>query len=466
MWNFLNVVQVLVYLKHYALWSATMVFVFEQMDNAITLKPVIDPVYEIGQSKFDKVNSTVEDEGMKNSGIEETSVLKQLGLFTLVFAVIILGIGLYFVVRHLHKKGNKHIATLKDKIEKKLFFSGIYRYLVVSNLKLTVTIFGFLVAKWSFESFVTGATSVALLFGVFGLIVWPLFIMFTLERNFFKLEEDAFKKRHETIYQGIQTSSREALLYYSVFAMRRFYLVVINVVFSPREKGEKNEYLLKIIFFLIIQSIYILYVFAARPHTTRIFNRLEFFNEGMLIMLAYVMLIFCGLVPIEDLISNKASYVFAEWLGIGIAIFICIMNFYVMGKMTVDKIKAKMADKKQKKLDEVLRLKREAADALKERKFEAEVEKKVEYISLAARVDELIRTANEVKMEVVRPDDGVGVKVITNDRRTKVESTEFGYKIKTKDRNIKVIPNEYVRITAHNPALLISSARQKVFYDE
>jgi len=51
-------------------------------------------------------------------------------------------------------------------------------------------------------------------------------------------------------------------------------------------------------------------------------------------------------------------------------------------------------------------------------------------------------------MEVVRPDDGVGVKVITNDRNTKVESTEFGYKIKTKDRNIKVIPNEYVRITA------------------
>ena len=110
----------------------------------------------------------------------------------------------------------------------------------------------------------------------------------------------------------------------------------------------------------------------------------------MLVLLAYVMLIFCGLVPIEDLIANKASYVFAEWLGIGIAIFICIMNFYVMGKMTVDKIKAKMADKKQKKLDEVLRLKREAADALKEEK-QADIEEKVEYISLAKRVDELIR---------------------------------------------------------------------------
>jgi len=200
MWNFLNVVQVLVYLKHFALWSATMVFVFEQMDNAITLKPVVAPIFEFGQSKFDKVNSTVEDEGMKNSGIEETNVLKQLGLLTLAFVGILLAIGLYFIVKHLHKKGNKHIFTLKEKIEKKLFFSGIYRYLVVSNLKLTVTIFGFLAAKWSFESFVAGATSVALAFGVFGLICWPLFIMVNLERNFFKLEDDDFKKRHETIY--------------------------------------------------------------------------------------------------------------------------------------------------------------------------------------------------------------------------------------------------------------------------
>jgi len=128
--------------------------------------------------------------------------------------------------------------------------------------------------------------------------------------------------------------------------MRRFYLVVINITFSSKEVGQKNEYLFKIIFFLIVQSIYILYIFAARPHSMRVFNRLEFFNEGMLICLAYVMLIFCGLVPIDDLIANKPSYVFAEWLGVGIALFICIMNFYVMGKMTVDKLKAKMAEKK------------------------------------------------------------------------------------------------------------------------
>ena len=76
MWNFLNVVQVLVYLRYFAMWSATMVFVFQQMDNAITLKPVVDPIYELGQSKFEKIDSTVDDEGMKNSGVEESNILK------------------------------------------------------------------------------------------------------------------------------------------------------------------------------------------------------------------------------------------------------------------------------------------------------------------------------------------------------------------------------------------------------
>ena len=88
----------------------------------------------------------------------------------------------------------------------------------------------------------------------------------------------------------------------------------------------------------MIQTFYMLYILKTKPHTTMIFNYLEFFNEGALIMLAYVMLIFSGMTPLGDLISkNKTAYTVAEWLGIGIAIAIAVMNFYVMIKMTVDK---------------------------------------------------------------------------------------------------------------------------------
>ena len=46
-----------------------MLEVFKYMDNAITMKPVSDPVFEYGQSQFEKANATLSDEGMKNMGV-------------------------------------------------------------------------------------------------------------------------------------------------------------------------------------------------------------------------------------------------------------------------------------------------------------------------------------------------------------------------------------------------------------
>ena len=257
-----------------------------------------------------------------------------------------LGVLGYFILRMLNKSGNKHVKTIKEKLERKLFYNGLYRYLIISNLKLTVTLFGFLITTWSFTTFTLGTATIALITGIIAILVWPVFIIFFLERHYSELEEPSFKKKHETIYQGIKTYSKEALIYYGVFSIRRFYIVLINVTFSSLEVGQRNENLFKIVFFLILQSVYILYIFEARPHNMRIYNRLEFLNEGMLMLLAYVMLIFSGMTPIEDLVANKPCYNFAEWLGIGIALLICIMNFFVMGKMTVDKIKAALAAKK------------------------------------------------------------------------------------------------------------------------
>ena len=109
-------------------------------------------------------------------------------------------------------------------------------------------------------------------------------------------------------------------------------------------------YVFKIVGFLVIQTFYILYIFDTTPHTKWIFNRLEFINEGALILLSYVMLVFSGLTPISDLMNNLIAYTVAEWVGIGIAIMIAMVNFYVMFKMTWDKIKAALEKRKLKKL--------------------------------------------------------------------------------------------------------------------
>ena len=69
---------------------------------------------------------------------------------------------------------------------------------------------------------------------------------------------------------------------------------------------------------------------------------------------------------------------------------------------------------------------------------EVEEEKdEVETINLSKKVEQMLRAANEIKCELVVPEEGPGIKIFTSDRRTKVEATKEGYKIRTRDRNIK-----------------------------
>ena len=48
MWNLMNVIQVLAYIRFYSGWPAFLLKIFEYMDNAITMKPVTDFAFDYG----------------------------------------------------------------------------------------------------------------------------------------------------------------------------------------------------------------------------------------------------------------------------------------------------------------------------------------------------------------------------------------------------------------------------------
>ena len=48
MWNLMNVIQVLSYIRFFTGWPALMMEIFTYMDDAITLKPLTDPIFEFG----------------------------------------------------------------------------------------------------------------------------------------------------------------------------------------------------------------------------------------------------------------------------------------------------------------------------------------------------------------------------------------------------------------------------------
>ena len=99
------------------------------------------------------------------------------------------------------------------------------------------------------------------------------------------------------------TDAKLTLVYNTIFCLRRFLLVLINISLSshfPFLNLSRNHFLLKILLFLLIQSLYGLYIWDVFPHTQNLFNYLEVSNELLLVLLAYLSMTFTGLEPVAS----------------------------------------------------------------------------------------------------------------------------------------------------------------------
>ena len=78
-------------------------------------------------------------------------MFKTLGIFGFVIVILLILMLVYFVLKwttnaiRSKKVGLlvKTLAKIKDAISQKLFYNSFLRYMIVSNLKLTYTVFGF-----------------------------------------------------------------------------------------------------------------------------------------------------------------------------------------------------------------------------------------------------------------------------------------------------------------------------------
>ena len=71
MWNLLNVIQILAYMKFYARWPAFINDIFERIDDAMKFDPIVDALFDYGKTKFEIANNTLTDEGLRNSGVSD-----------------------------------------------------------------------------------------------------------------------------------------------------------------------------------------------------------------------------------------------------------------------------------------------------------------------------------------------------------------------------------------------------------
>ena len=115
------------------------------------------------------------------------------------------------------------------------------------------------------------------------------------------------KTKHEILYNGICTDNVLALIYNAVFCVRRFDLVVINIFFSAdfsMSLFDKNQYLLKIFVLIFVQLVYVTYIVTSWPHTESIYNKLEFLNEGLIILICYIMIMYSGVISLDEIFGT------------------------------------------------------------------------------------------------------------------------------------------------------------------
>lgn len=58
---------------------------------------------DFGKSKFDIANSTLTDEGLKDAGVSDPAMFKTLGIFGLIIVLLLIFVGVYFLLKWVHK---------------------------------------------------------------------------------------------------------------------------------------------------------------------------------------------------------------------------------------------------------------------------------------------------------------------------------------------------------------------------
>ena len=125
--------------------------------------------------------------------------MKNLGLFGVAFGGLLVLISTYYLIKRFNTK-YKLIDKMKVKLEEKLFYAAFLRYMIVSNLKLTYTIWAFLIGMWGFVTLQSSLSSLAYVIVLFAICLWPIFVIYILLVNHDKLQDSTTKRKFGILY--------------------------------------------------------------------------------------------------------------------------------------------------------------------------------------------------------------------------------------------------------------------------
>ena len=143
--------------------------------------------------------------------------------------MLILLLILYFILKLLSIRF-QCVKNLVKSLKKWLFYSVWIRYLIESNLKMTHNCIFYLYISGSFVELQNSVSTAIRIVLLTIIVIWPFFMTAFLYFKRKRLDEPVFKQKIIAMYNGIKTNKFLALMYTSIFCIRRLILVCTLLV--------------------------------------------------------------------------------------------------------------------------------------------------------------------------------------------------------------------------------------------
>ena len=217
------------------------------------------PVFEYIESKT-QLGIFVSEENKKKKKKSEPSgngidknLLKSLAIYGFTALLIILALVLFLVCKLCPSKMLSLVRKIRDDFRKKLFFNGLIRFLIESNLELTYSSVFYLSMYGSFSSIDDVMSTVSQILTLVMLVFWIFASFYKLVYARERLEHPSFVAKYGSLVIGFKTDYIKQFVYISCFSLRRLCLVLCLIYYKD------NKYR-QILVFLLIYSFYFLWL--------------------------------------------------------------------------------------------------------------------------------------------------------------------------------------------------------------
>ncbi|TNV84750.1 hypothetical protein FGO68_gene5840 [Halteria grandinella] len=310
LWGMINVLQIIVHLPLLNLIFPDMTkFVFSLIVEISQFDILPMSFLQTNVLTFDDDSTNLDEKNFNDLGYESTVAIQNMG--SLFYYILFIGLTIVIIISIRILKGryimqeidaltrNFSLKKIYDVVSKIIFFNLLIRFLLEGYLQFAidsllqqshVSEFQNICLQLSWE---TSKHRFSALFSILLLaisVTSPLVIVILLLCLQRRLNNPTIFRRMGSLYEGLRTRLKLALIFNAIFVIRRLAFACI-IVFLQKYPT------LQIIAFFQQSALTLIYVLSVKPFSEMLMNRLEIFNECCILANAYHLLAYTDFLP-------------------------------------------------------------------------------------------------------------------------------------------------------------------------